>query len=41
MCSGFLSLPIGFPGACHEVAKNERNCTEEAEEDFAPHFVEE
>jgi len=35
-----LSLPIGFPGAGHEVEKNERN-TEEAEEDFAPHFVEE
>jgi hypothetical protein len=35
MCNGLLSLPIGFPGAAREVAKNERNCTEEAEDDFA------
>jgi hypothetical protein len=41
MCNGLLNPAIGFPGAGHEVAKNERNCTEEAEEDFAPHFVEE
>lgn len=41
MCNGLVNLPIGFPGAGHEVAKNEKNCTEEVEKDFAPHFIEE